>query len=110
MANSYVKQITVASFFNSKYDLKIDRTTINKIWQKREQWLSILPNLQILKIFKQRLFQFSLLNKAIQIWILQAIAVGLPLSNIILQQKSLEFAQKLHIENEVKCGSRWVYR
>ena len=31
MANPYVKQITVTSFFNSKYDLKIDRTTINKI-------------------------------------------------------------------------------
>jgi len=53
VANSCVKQITVASFFNSKYGLKIDRTTINKIWQKREQWLSILPNLQTSKIFKQ---------------------------------------------------------
>ena len=29
---------------------------------------------------------------------------------MILQQKGLEFAQKLHIENEVKCGSRWIYR
>ncbi len=52
MANPYVKQTAVASFFNSKYDLKIDRITINKIWQKREQWLSILPNLQTSKIFK----------------------------------------------------------
>ena len=52
MTNPYVKQITVASFFNSKYGLKIDRTTINKIWQKHEQWLSIFPNLQTSKIFK----------------------------------------------------------
>ena len=37
-------------------------------------------------------------------------AVGLPLSDMILQQKGLEFAQKLHIEDEVKCGSGWVYR
>ena len=27
----YVKQIIVASFFNTKYGLNIDRTTINKI-------------------------------------------------------------------------------
>ena len=45
-----------------------------------------------------------------QIWTSQAMAVGLPLSDMILQQKGLEFAQKLHIENEVKCGSGWVYR
>ena len=38
MANPYVKQTTVASFFNSKYDLEIDETTINKIWQNRKQW------------------------------------------------------------------------
>ena len=44
VANPCVKQTAVASFFNSKYGLEIDRTTINKIWQNREQWLSILPN------------------------------------------------------------------
>ena len=69
MANPCIKQITVASFFNSKYGLKIDRTTINKIWQKHEQWLSIFPNLQTSKIFKQRPSQFPLLDKAMQIWI-----------------------------------------
>ncbi len=37
VTNPCIKQTTVASFFNSKYDLKINRITINKIWQKREQ-------------------------------------------------------------------------
>ncbi len=105
MANSCVKQTIVASFFNSKYGLKIDRITINKIWQKCEQWLSIFLNLQTSKIFKQRLSQFLLLDKAIQIWTSQAMAIGFPLNDMILQQKGLEFAQKLHIENEVKCDS-----
>ncbi len=67
MANPYVKQTAVTSFFNSKYGLKIDRITINKIWQKCEQWLSIFLNLQTSKIFKQRPFQFPLLDKAMQI-------------------------------------------
>ena len=37
VAKPYVKQIIVASFFNTKYGLNIDRTTINKIWQKSSQ-------------------------------------------------------------------------
>ena len=37
-------------------------------------------------------------------------AVELSLSDMILQQKGLEFAQKLHIKNEVKYDSRWIYR
>ena len=28
---------------------------------------------------------------------------------MILQQKGLEFAKKLNIENQVKCGNRWIY-
>ena len=45
MANLYIKQITVASFFNSKYSLKINRTIINKIWQNHKQCLFIFSNL-----------------------------------------------------------------
>ncbi len=33
-------------------------------------------------------------------------AIRFPLSDIILQQKGLEFTQKLHIENEIKCNNR----
>ena len=45
-----------------------------------------------------------------QIQISQAMAIRFPLSDIILQQKGLEFTQKLHIENEIKCNNRQVYR
>ncbi len=52
MANSYIKQITITFFFNSKYGLEINRTIINKIQQNHKQQLSILLNLQTLKNFK----------------------------------------------------------
>ena len=110
VANPIIKQTIVASFFNTKYSLDIDRTTINKIWQNRERWLTILPNLQTSETFKLRSPQFPLFDKAMQIWISQAIAAGLPLSDTILQQKGLEFAQKLNIENEIKCANGWVYK
>ena len=45
VANSGIKQTLVASFFNTKYNLNVDRTTINKIWKNREKWLAILPDI-----------------------------------------------------------------
>ena len=98
----------MASFFNTKYNLNVNRTIINKIWKNREKWLAILPNLQTSNTFKQHSSQFPLLDKAMQIWTSQVIAAGVPLTDMILQQKGLEFAKKLNIENEVKCANGWI--
>jgi len=54
VAKPYVKQIIVAFFFNTKYGLNVNRTTINKIWQNRKKWLAVFSNLQISNTFKQR--------------------------------------------------------
>ena len=106
VANTCVKHLAVASFFNTKYNLDIDRTTITKIWGKREKWLAVLPSLQTSKTFKQRLAQFPLLDKAMQIWTSQAVTAEIPLTDMILQQKGLEFVKKLNIENKVKYTNR----
>jgi len=45
-----------------------------------------------------------------QIWTSQAIADGVPLTDMILQQKGLEFANTLNIEDKLKCANGWVYR
>ena len=52
VAKPYVKQIIVAFFFNTKYGLNVNRTTINKIWQNRKKWLAVFSNLQISNTFK----------------------------------------------------------
>jgi hypothetical protein len=45
-----------------------------------------------------------------QIWTSQATAAGLPLTDMILQQKGKEFAKMLNIEDQLKCTNGWVYR
>jgi hypothetical protein len=111
-SNSEVKQGDVAQFFNTKYnELNIDRSTVSKIWQSREKWLAFLPNLQTSFTFRNRSVQFPELDKALQFWTSQAVAAGLPLSDMILQQKALEFAQMLNIgEDKIKFSNGWVWR
>jgi len=94
LANPNVKQGAVALYFNQKYNGKnIDRTTITKIWQECEKWLAILSNSQTSHKFRHRSTHFPELNKAIQIWTSQAVAAGLPLTDLILQQKGIELAR-----------------
>ena len=110
-ANTNTSQANVALFFNTKYpELNIDRTAVNKIWKDREKWLAVLPNLQTSNTFRQRSVRFPELDKAMQIWTSQAVAAGVPLTDMILQQKGLEFAKELGVESQLKCANGWVYR
>jgi len=45
-----------------------------------------------------------------QIWTSQAVAAGFPISDLTLQQKGMEFAKSLNIEDQLKCANGWVYR
>ena len=109
--NTTISQANVASFFNTKYsELNIDRTAVNKIWKDREKWLAVLPNLQTSHTFRQCSVRFPELDKALQIWTSQAVAEGIPLTDMILQQKGLEFARMLGVESQLKCANGWVYR
>ncbi|PKC69783.1 hypothetical protein RhiirA1_455611 [Rhizophagus irregularis] len=96
-ANTDIKHADVALFFNTKYKLDIDRSTITKIWQSREKWLTTLSNSNI---FRYHSVQFPELDKALQIWMSQAVSAGLPLTDAILQQKGLELAQMLNISED----------
>ncbi|CAB4436503.1 unnamed protein product [Rhizophagus irregularis] len=108
LTNTDIKHADVALFFNTKYKLDIDRSTITKIWQNHEKWLTALSNSNI---FHCRSVQFPELDKALQIWTSQAVAAGLPLTDTILQQKGLELAQMLNIsEDQLKFTNGWVYR
>ena len=112
LANPNVKHSAVALYFNEKYDGKnIDRTTITKIWQEHEKWLVILSNSQISHKFCHIPTHFPELDKAMQIWISKAVAAGLPLTDLILQQKGIELARMLNIEeDQLKFTNGWVWR
>src|SRR6266480_2128698 len=109
--NTNINQGEVTLFFNTKYqELNISRSAVNKIWKNREKWLATLSNLQTSHTFRQRLVLFPEVDKALQIWTSQAVAAGLPLTDMILQQKGLEFSRMLNIEDQLKCANGWVYR
>jgi len=110
VANPNVNQGEVAVFFNTKYNFNVDRTTINKIWKEYEKWLAVLSTSQTPHTFRQCSVQFPELDKAMQIWTSQATAAGMPLTDMILQQKGKEFAKMLNIEEQLKCTNGWVYR
>jgi len=111
-SNSNVKQGDVALFFNRKYnELNIDRSTVSKIWQNHEKWLAFLSNSQTSHTFRNRSVQFPELDKALQFWTSQAVAAGLPLTDLILQQKALELAKMLDIgEDKIQFSNGWIWR
>ncbi|CAG8667797.1 9579_t:CDS:2, partial [Paraglomus brasilianum] len=46
-----------------------------------------------------------------ELWVSQAVAGGLPLSDQILQEKGLEFAKNFNIEDDnLRCSNGWVYK
>ncbi|CAB5357800.1 unnamed protein product [Rhizophagus irregularis] len=73
--------------------------------QEREKWLAVLSTSQTPHIFCHHSVQFPELDKAMQIWTSQATAAGLPLTDMILQQKGKEFAKMLNIEDQLKSNS-----
>ena len=63
-----IKQVDVASYFNTKYsDYNIDRSTIAKIWQNWDKWLTVLSNTQTSHTFRERPVLFPAFDKVMQI-------------------------------------------
>ena len=109
--NPNMKQVDIALYFNTKYSgYNIDRSTIAKIWQNRSKWLAVLLNTQTAYTFRQRSVLFPEFDKAMQLWTSQAVAAGIPLSDMMLQEKGLEFAESLKIEDKIKCANGWVHK
>ncbi|CAG8653215.1 6368_t:CDS:2, partial [Diversispora eburnea] len=38
------------------------------------------------------------------------VAAGLPISDVILKEKELEFTRILNIEDKLKCANGWIYK
>ncbi|RHZ45638.1 hypothetical protein Glove_668g40 [Diversispora epigaea] len=123
LANLNTNQTSVASFFNTKYVgssrlfIRPQNTqNTNRIHSaisvdiKKEICEYMLANLNtnqtsVASFFNTKYVGLNINRTTIimQIWTSQAVAVGLPISDAILQQKGLEFAKLLNIENQLKC-------
>jgi len=105
-----VKHSDMANYFNEKFNLTIDRSTVSKILLTKEKWLT---NKQTSNMFRLRSVKYPKLDKAIELWVSQAIAAGLPLSDQILQEKGCDFARSFNIDDYLyymRCSNGWVYK
>ena len=109
--NSTLNHADIAKHFNDKYNFNMNRSTVTKILAKKEKWLNILSTKQDPSTVRQRSVKYPRLNKAMELWVNQAIAMNLPLSDQILQEKGLEFAESFNIEDDdIRCSNGWVYK
>jgi len=97
----------MANYFNEKFNLTINRSTVSKILLTKEKWLT---NKQTSNMFRLRSVKYPKLDKAIELWVSQAIAAGLPLSDQILQEKGCDFARSFNIDDYYMRCSNGVYK
>ena len=111
MHNKTFKQNEIANYFNSKYNLNIDRSTISKIMNKKDKWLSIEGKEVSDKIFKHRKVKFPLLDEAMGFWVEQMTAKGVILTEVLIKEKAELFAKLLEIpKEELSFSNGWIFR
>ena len=109
MHNKTFKQNEIANYFNSKYNLNIDRSTISKIMNKKDKWLSIEGKEVSDKIFKHRKVKFPLLDEAMGFWVEQMTAKGVILTEVLIKEKAELFAKLLEIpKEELSFSNGWI--
>jgi len=109
--NKTFKQNEIATYFNSKYNLNIDRTTISKIINKKDKWVSIEEGEVSKKVFKHRKVKFPLLEEAMSFWIEQMTAKGVILTEVLIKEKAELFAKLLEIpKEELSFSNGWIFK
>ncbi|CAG8440880.1 5587_t:CDS:2, partial [Scutellospora calospora] len=88
--NPNKNQTEVANFFNEKYELTLDRTTISKTYKKKELWNTVNDKESSFDMYCHREVKYPNIENAIEIWVQQAVAKGLPLSDQLLKEKDVE--------------------
>ena len=91
MLNDIAKHGEIANHFNKKFNLSIDRSTVyvSKILTKKEKWLDLPPSKQTSSTFCQCSVKYPKLDKAMELWVSQAIAARLPLSDKYFKKKDV---------------------
>ena len=95
--------------FNSKYQLNLDRSTISKILSDKEKWMNFIVNETINNTFRKSRVKHPDLEKALNIWVNQAVASGLSISENLLCEKAHYYVMVMNISVEdMKFSNRWL--
>ena len=94
---------------NSKYQLNLDRSTISKILSDKEKQINFTVNETINNTFHKSRVKHPDLEKALNIWVNQAVASGLSISENLLCEKARYYAMVMNISVEdIKFSNRWL--
>ena len=108
--NKNKTQQQVADYFNQQnQDLHIDLSTISKILGKKAKWLAVALTSASTKTFRHREVKHSQVEKAIGLWVENANANNLPVSEMMIKEKALFFAQEFNIPHEnISFSNGWI--
>src|SRR6266511_289931 len=77
----------------------IKQNTVSDILKQKDKWLSINPNSEEANKQRERLVYFPQVEKALSLWITNALAAELIINTDILREKAKFFAQQFEINN-----------
>ena len=84
-----------------------DRTTIDRIWKRRNEYENLTP--LDLSIKRKRVISEDVLEKALIHWIFQMQHKRIPITVDIIKEKGKKFAQDLHILEPPKFSNGWYH-
>ncbi|GES94707.1 tigger transposable element-derived protein 6-like [Rhizophagus clarus] len=108
--NKNKTQQQVADYFNQQNPgLHIDRSTISKILGKKAKWLALVSTSASKKTFRHREVKYPQVEKALGLWVENANANNLPVSEIMIKEKAFYFAQEFNIPREnILFSNGWI--
>ncbi|CAG8756469.1 27758_t:CDS:2 [Gigaspora margarita] len=108
--NLSAKHQDIADEFKRRYsELNLERSTVTKIFKKKDQYLHIEENTATQNQYKNRGPKYPLIEKAMNIWVGQVSAAGLVLIDELVKSKGHEFGSLFGIsEDELKFSNGWV--
>ena len=96
--NKNKNQQQIADYFNQQnQNLQIDHLTISKILEKKAKWLAITSTPVSSKTFHYKEVKYPQIEIALNLWVENANANNLAVSEMLLREKAFFFTQELNI-------------
>ena len=108
--NKNKTQQQIADYFNQQNQgLHIDRSTVSKILGKKAKWLAVVSTSASTKTFRHREVKYPRIEKALGLWVENANANNLPVSEMMIKEKAFFFAQEFDIPHEnISFSNGWI--
>jgi Tc5 transposase-like DNA-binding protein/CENP-B-like protein len=85
----------------------IKQNTVSDILRQKNKWLNINPDSEAANKQRERLVHFPQIEKALSLWITNALAAELIINTDILREKAKFFAQQFEINNFI-ASNGWI--